>query len=87
MTRTSNRIVTFEQSFTIAGLDSPQPAGTYMIVTEEEAIPGLSFESWRRVETSLRLPALGRDTGKEQAITINPRDLDAALLKDAKHSL
>ncbi|MBI2718230.1 MAG: hypothetical protein HY245_13610 [Rhizobiales bacterium] len=84
--RTSRKTVTFDKPFKFAGLDGPQPAGAYIVVTEEEPIPGLSFESWRRVKTSLRLPAIGRDTGWEQAITINPQDLADALTKDGKSS-
>ena len=85
--RSSRKVVTFQHPFNFVGLDGTQPAGTYVVVTDEEQIPALSFVSWRRVETSLRLPAVGRDTGLEQVITINPQDLAAALVKDAKHSV
>ena len=84
--RTSRKSVTFQKPFSFAGLDGVQPSGTYIVVTEEEQIPGLTFISWRRVETSLRLPAVERDTGMEQVITISPRDLAAAMAKDAKDS-
>jgi hypothetical protein len=82
--RTSRKTVTFQKPFSFAGLDGVQPAGTYIVVTEEEQIPGLSFSSWRRIETTLRLPAIERDTGLEQVIAINPRDLKAAMARDGE---
>ena len=81
--RTSNKLVKFQRPFNFRGLDGPQPAGTYAVLTYEEPISGLSFEGWRRVGTSLRVPAVGRNTGLEQDISINPQDLAAALLKDS----
>lgn len=80
--RTSQKAVTFSRPFNFAGLDGAQPAGTYVVVTDEEQIPGLSFIGWHRVETSLRLPSVERDTGLEQSIAINPQDLADALAKD-----
>ena len=84
--RTSRKAVTFNLPFRLGGLDAIQPPGTYIVVTEEEEIPGLSFISWRRVETTLRLPAVGCDTGLEQVIAINPRDLAEAVARDVKGS-
>ena len=85
--RSSCKAVIFQHPFNFVGLDGTQPAGTYVVVTDEEEIPGLSFVSWRRVGTSLRLPAVGRNTGLEQVITVNPQDLAEALEKDAYHSI
>jgi hypothetical protein len=84
--RTSRKAITFNRPFRLAGLDAMQPPGTYIVVTEEEEIPGLSFISWRRVETTLRLPAVGCDTGLEQVISINPQDLADAVTRDAESS-
>jgi hypothetical protein len=84
--RTSRKAVTFNHPFRLAGFDAMQPPGTYIVVTEEEEIPGLSFICWRRVETTLRLPAVGRETGLEQVISINPQDLAEAVTKDAEGS-
>jgi hypothetical protein len=84
--RSSRRAITFLHPFNFAGLDGTQPAGTYIVVTEEEQITGISFEGWRRTETSLRLPAIGRDTGVEQVIVINPQDLAEALARDRNNS-
>ena len=81
--RTSHKTVTFQRPFTIAGVDGIQPAGTYAVVTEEEEVPGISFTAWRRVETTLRLPALDFPSGQEQVIAINPQALAKALAADS----
>ena len=83
----SRKVVTFQHPFNFVGLDGTQPAGNYVVVTDEEEIPGLSFVSWRRVGTSLRLPAVGLNTGLEQVISVNPQDLAEALEKDAYRSV
>lgn len=74
--------VTFRHSFTIRGLEGMQPSGDYTVVTEEEEIPGLSFQAWRRVSTQIYLPAIGAQSAQEQASTIDPRDLAHALESD-----
>lgn len=81
--RSSRDMITFHHPFTMRGLDAEQPAGTYMVLTEEEEIPGLSFLAWRRVATQIYLPAIGVETGKEQVVTIDPTDLADARKRDA----
>jgi hypothetical protein len=81
--RTSREEITFSHPFTLPGLDGPQPAGTYLVVTEEEEIPGLSFLAWKRVATVIHLPAMGVASAIEQVITIQPQDLVAAQTRDA----
>jgi hypothetical protein len=75
--------ITFSYPFTLPGLDGPQPAGTYLVVTEEEEIPGLSFLAWRRIATFIHLPAKGVVSAREQIVTIQPQDLVAAQTRDA----
>ena len=41
--RTSRRTVTFARPFSLRGIDGVQPAGTYVVETDEELIQGLSF--------------------------------------------
>ena len=81
--RSSRDMITFHHSFTLPGLDAEQPAGTYMVLTEEEEIPGLSFLAWRRVATQIYLPAIGHEKGKEQVVTIDPKDLAEARKRDS----
>jgi hypothetical protein len=40
---TTTKSVTFRRPFSLKCADGFQPAGTYVVETEEEAIPGLSF--------------------------------------------
>ena len=44
--RTSREAVTFARPFTLRGIDGEQPAGTYLVETDAELIPGLSFIAW-----------------------------------------
>ena len=62
--RTSREAVTFARPFTLRGIDGERPAGTYLVETDEELIPGLSFIAWRRVATVMFLPSrpMTRDT-------------------------
>ena len=71
----------------LRGLDGVQPPGTYMVVTEEEEIPGLSFQAWRRVSTQIHLPAMGVQSAQEQVTTIEPQDLAHARARDNEEQL
>lgn len=81
--RSKSKPVTFSYPFALRGLDGIQPAGTYLVDTEEEEITGLSFLAWTRVATLIHLPALGIPSAQEQVVTINPKDLAEAQERDA----
>lgn len=81
--RSSRDMVTFHHPFTVPGLDTEQPAGTYMVLTEEEEIPGLTFLAWRRVATQIYLPAIGVEAGQEQVVTVDPLALAEARKRDS----
>jgi len=59
--------------------DAIQPAGTYVIDVEEEAIEGVSFPAFRRLATQMQISTLG----KTEHRFINPVELDEALQRDA----
>ncbi len=80
--RSTRSPVTFENPFILKGLEGTQPPGTYLVITEEEELPGLSFQAWRRVSTVMYLPAMGIGSGLEQVITIDPEELAAAVKSD-----
>jgi hypothetical protein len=82
--RSTRDMVTFDHPFTLAGLEGLQPAGTYMVITEEEEVPGLTFIAWRRVATQIYLPAMGVKSAMEQVVTIDPRELAEARMHDAE---
>jgi hypothetical protein len=82
--RTSRKTVTFQRSFFLDGVDGIQPPGTYLVITDEEEIPGFLFTAWRRVQTNLRVPSLDIDSGFEQMIAIDPNDLETAIAGDRR---
>jgi hypothetical protein len=83
MNRSSTRDVIFTKPFTLPELDGVQPAGRYTVETEEELLPTLSFEAWRRISTTIRLPA--RSGGREdQVVPVDPESLEASLACDAR---
>ena len=83
ITRTNRTTVTFARPFSLGGFDEVLPAGTYAVETDEELIEGLSFLAYRRISTTILLPALPRRSASFEVVAIDPRDLDAALLEDA----
>ena len=64
------------------GVSGQLPAGTYVVETDEELIPGLSFTAFRRVRTTMIVPANFGGTSVRQLVDIDPEDLTAALLQD-----
>lgn len=81
--RTTGRWVSFAHAALIEGLEAPLPAGKYLVETDEEQIPGLSFVAYRRLRTVMIVPtAVGTMTAR-QLIEIEPEALQAALLHDA----
>ncbi len=81
--RTSRESVTFARPFSLRGLDGVQPAGTYVVETEEELIEGLSFPAYRRVATVMLLPSGAGGTAWRQIAAVDPAELRAALERDA----
>jgi hypothetical protein len=80
-TRTSRKTVTFRTPFLLAGLDEVQPAGTYVIETDEVLLDMVSFPAYQRVETFMHL--LEDAPGVVRTMAIDPADLAAALARDA----
>jgi len=78
-TRTERHSVTFTRPFTIAGIDQVQPAGTYLIETDEELIEGLSFKAYRRTSTRIRIAADPMRPGVQEVVEVNSPEITAAL--------
>jgi hypothetical protein len=81
--RITRRSVTFLHPFSLVGVDGVQPAGTYTIETVEESLDNLSFVAYRRVSTTIVLPASNAPTLRRQVVIVDPRDLEAAEKRDA----
>jgi hypothetical protein len=85
-TRTLTKTVTFRRPFSIGGFDELLPAGDYCVETDEELLVGLSFSSYRRVLTVIHLPAASGNPNLTRSLTIDPNELDAALIRDQAHA-
>jgi hypothetical protein len=81
-TRTQRKTITFGHPFQLKGIERLLPPGDYVVVTDEDLVEGLSFPVYRRVSTTMMVPAQNRPSSVEM-LTIDPRDLDAAQERDA----
>lgn len=83
--RATDTLVTFRHPFALRDVDGTQPAGTYRVETVELAIDGLSFVAYRRISTTIMLPAIGSSSAQRQFVEIDPADLAAAQQRDASN--
>jgi hypothetical protein len=81
-TRSVRRTVRFESSFTLRSVGCEQPAGDYLIETDEELIEGISRLAYRRLATHLHLPSRSQSSYTQQMVVVDPVELEAALLRD-----
>lgn len=87
LTRTSESVVTFRNTFSIGNVLSDLPSGSYRIVKEEELIEGVSYPAYRITKTSLQIPAMGIPGMAKQFIPVRDSDVDAALEVDADRTV
>lgn len=80
--RTTDCLVTFRHAFALSDIVGTQPAGTYQIETVEQRIDSLSFTAFRRISTTIRLPAIDSSPARRQIVDIDPAELAAALHRD-----
>jgi hypothetical protein len=78
--RIRQEMVTFQNDFSLDGIEQVQPPGSYAVEIEEELITELSFPAYRRTATVIRLPS--SRLGVYEAATIDPLELEAALQRD-----
>jgi hypothetical protein len=82
LSRTQRSTLVFARPFRLNGEPRPQPAGTYLVETEEELLEGLSFPAYRR--TAMTITRQFAPPGAVvQAISVDPADLDRAREADA----
>lgn len=80
--RTTEKTVTFDKPFTLAGIGEVLPAGAYRVETDEELLQGISFHAYRRVQTLIHLHSKSGNPRLTRTLTIDPKELDAALNRD-----
>jgi hypothetical protein len=64
--------------------DTPQPAGTYRLVIEEETIEGLTFLAYRRKATMLHIPVAPGSSALGDIYFVTAAELAATLEADAR---
>jgi len=83
ITRTTRKTVTFRKLFKLEGFDHSQPAGNYMVETDEELLDTLTRSALRRLATRIEIyPRPGHLTLME-VVTIDPAELEMVLARDA----
>lgn len=85
-TRSTERTLTFRRPFRLSAVDGPLPCGSYRVVTDEEAIEGLSFNAWQRTRTLLFLPANAPPGKAREVVPVDPDELAVALAADGLES-
>jgi hypothetical protein len=83
-TRTSSKTVTFLHPFKLSGADDVQPAGSYVVETDEELLETPSLRAYRWLATCIRLPGRPESTELSRVVEIVPAELAAALASDAQ---
>jgi hypothetical protein len=81
-TRTSVETVTFRHAFTLSGAEEEQPAGRYLVETDEELLQSLSFPAYRRLATYIHLAGRPNSNETARVVDINPAELSSALARD-----
>jgi hypothetical protein len=71
----------FSNPFSLEDVGRILPAGNYEIITDEELIEGLSFPVYRRVATTMLVPAKSYQDSVEM-VTVDPLKLAAAQDRD-----
>lgn len=82
--RTSSSTVTFLHPFKLSGADDVQPAGRYVIETDEELVQTMSHTAYRRLSTFIRLPGRTGSTERARIVDVDPTELAAVLVSDAR---
>jgi hypothetical protein len=74
----TSKTVTFTRPFVLTGFEQIEPAGSYLVETEEEQLDGISQSAWRRMATVMHIT----HDGVTQYVKIDTADLDKALSRD-----
>jgi hypothetical protein len=85
--RVTQKVVSFLHPFVLAGVEGEQPAGSLTVETIEEPVGNHSLVGYRRVSTTITVTSHQFGAASRQVITIDPRDLDEALKRDAEKTV
>jgi hypothetical protein len=74
--------VRFRRPFALRTAGGTLPAGEYQVQTSEELILGVSFAAYRRVSTTLFLPAGSTAATAREFATVDAAEFDEAKRRD-----
>ncbi len=80
--RRTETTVTFRNPFTLPSIEGCHPAGTYRVVTEDDAVTIGPFAVTTRIATHLHTPALSLMPAAGNVFTIPATELQAAIEED-----
>jgi hypothetical protein len=80
--RTSIKTLIFRHPFKLSGAEDVQPAGSYIVETDEERLD-TSVPAYRRIATLIRLPGTPGSAEVGRVVDIDPHELDAVQASDA----
>lgn len=83
LTRTRIETVTLKRPFRISGLADDQPAGEYVVETNEELLTGVSFIAYRRVKVLMHLKARKSRPDLTETVWLEPDEFDSVLDRDS----
>jgi hypothetical protein len=81
-TRTSSETVIFPHPFRLSGVDEVQPAGPYLVETDEELLPTVSIAAYRRVATLIHVAGRPGSNELARVVNVDPAELAALLTGD-----
>lgn len=81
-TRSRRETVTFRHPFRIHGIERLLPPGIYHVIADEETLESETLTAWRRVGTSIIVPAES-PAGTMEMLSIRALDLSDAQRVDA----
>ncbi|CCG09849.1 Putative uncharacterized protein [Pararhodospirillum photometricum DSM 122] len=74
--------MTFNNPFRLPPFDENLPAGSYVLIVDDEDISGTTFIAYRRVATLLQVPAVALGLTQQEIYSIDHNDLTQALQTD-----
>lgn len=84
---TTTTTVTFANPFLLRGFNEALPAGSYNVETDWVLLEGVSHLAYRRERAVIQLLADPGHPGHIRTLTIDPNELDAALMRDQTLSM
>jgi hypothetical protein len=81
--RLTKEAVTFVRPFSVEAVVGTFPPGTYDIETTEEQLESISFVTYRRVRTTIKLPGSAAANISWQVYEMEPSDLATMKKRDA----